>query len=267
MEETFKQLPNIKNTYDELIIFCKKYIVDLKPPGLKNNMFGRIYDYSILKNVEEVNFENKIICDLGARCGFFGLYLSTIANRVDISDYFKLWDSGLENGLNDFNKEKIFVDTISQKLNTSHKVNLSNEDITNLSYADCTYDIVLCTSVIEHLFTQSIDKNGKYNGDIKGINEIKRICKKGGYILLSTDMSNLDTSEFPNNSIDRWYSGTYWYNEKELFDRIINIDGLQLVGNYNYSFDNKYNDCISSINNLYPNFKVSPCIIILKKNL
>jgi SAM-dependent methyltransferase len=261
--KTFEEVPIVKSMFDELTLFSEKYILDLKPPGMysNNTKYGRIYDYSVLSSCTDVNFKDKVICDLGARNGFWGIYLSQIAKRVDISDYFDGWETGCENGLYNFENEEKFVKTICSRIGTSDKVNVHHQDITNITYDDNSYDIVLCTSVIEHMYTQ-VENDGKYIGDIQGMKHMERICKPGGYVLLSTDMSPLKNTELPSTSIERWYSGTYWYNEKDLFDRIINSTSLELVGEYDFSFENPHND---DMNDHQTGFTVSPVILILRK--
>ncbi len=261
LEKTFKKYPKVKEKFDELEEFCKKYILPFKHPG-NQPTFGRSYDYSVLSGADEIDFKDKVICDLGARCGYWGIYLSQVAKRVDISDYFQEWDTGLENGLYTFEDEKKWVSEISSRIGTSEKINVHHQDITNITYKDNSYDIVLCTSVIEHMYPQRQDKRGYYCGDIAGMKEIERICKPGGYVLMSTDMSPTPTKELPKTSIDRWWSGVYWYNETELFKRIINSTSLELIGPYDFSFDNPDNTCVTKHLN---QVKSSPVILMFKK--
>ena len=261
-KKTLEAYPNINKLFTDLQDFCNKFVLPVRNANIelskRKNTYGRIYDYSHLARID---FNNKIICDLGARDGFFGIYLTQFAKRVDISDYFQLWDTGLPGGLPDYITEKKAIDKICNSLNTIHKVNVENQDITNLIYKNNSYDIVLCTSVIEHIYPQSRNNKGQYNGDIKAIKEIARICKPGGYVLLSTDICQLDTSAFPNPK-SRWYGGTYWYSEKELFDRIINSTDLELVGNYDFSFNNENNDLVHKHHDLS---QCSPCVLLLRK--
>ena len=264
MKETLKN-PKIKKVYDDLKSFCMKYIIPLKPPGCTRTSYGRIYDYSVLSGTEEIDFNDKIICDLGARCGFWGIYLSQFANRVDISDYFTAWGTGEKGGLYDLKTETAMVKGICKQIGTEHKVNIHHQNITNITYSDNTYDIVLCTSVIEHMYTQHQFGKGNYVGDIKGMQEMERICKPGGYVLLSTDMSPIKNEEFPEGTIERWYSGTYWYNEHDLFLRIINSTSLELVGKHDFSFNNPHNDDV--VCHHKGGFICSPVILILRKPL
>ena len=260
-KKTFEDYPEIKEKYLEMLKFIEDNILicNFNNSVDKNKKYFRTYDYAVLSATPELNFNDKIICDLGARDGYWGIYLTQFAKRVDISDYFKCWGTGELNGLNTFEDEIIRTNKIYNNIKGNKcELNIHNQDITNITYENNTYDIVLCTSVIEHMFTQCYEHN-EYCGDIKGMKEIERICKPGGFVLISTDMSN---TEIKSNELKRWKSGTYWYNEKDLFDRIINSTSLELFGEYDFSFDNPYN---SHIDNVSYGLKVSPVILAFKK--
>ncbi len=117
------------------------------------------------------------------------------------------------------------------------------------------FDYVICTSVIEHLYPQS-----KGSGDIIGIKEIVRICKPGGIILLSTDMSKTGDLE-PT----RWVSGTFWYTEKELYERVIIPSGCELIGPVDFSFENVDNDAMHAEPKSSKGL-CSSCILALRKS-
>ena len=162
-------------------------------------------------------------------------------------------------GLNTLDDEIIRTNKIYDNIKVNKcELNIHHQDITNITYKDNSYDIVLCTSVIEHMFIQHFENN-EYCGDIKGMKEMERICKPGGFVLISTDMSN---TLIKSNELKRWMSGTYWYNEKDLFDRIINSTSLQLVGEYDFSFNNPDNDCIDNISH---DLVSSPVILSFRK--
>ena len=60
--------------------------------------------------------------------------------------------------------------------------------ITNLKFKDKTFNTVFCTEVIEHLTDKQIDK---------GLNEVKRVLKKGGHFIVSVPYNeNLENNSF-----------------------------------------------------------------------
>ena len=244
MKKTFEYYPKIKEEYDLLIKFSRKNKQHLQS-------IGRNYDFAVLSNFPGVDFNNKIVCELGGRNGHFASYLTQFSKQVYVSDYFKEWSTGERGGLPDFVTATKQWKAMS---NNPEILTCESQDITKLSYQDNMFDIVICTSVIEHLFTQG--KN--FNGDTIGIKEMVRICKPGGIILLSSDMSKTGDIE-PS----RWLGGTFWYTEKELFDRIIIPSNCSLIGPYDFSFENPDNDALGK--EKYSNGTITSCIFALKK--
>jgi 2-polyprenyl-3-methyl-5-hydroxy-6-metoxy-1,4-benzoquinol methylase len=114
-------------------------------------------------------------CDAG--CGN-GIYLKLLKDRFD-----KIRLDGF-----DFSAKIVEI----AKKNTG----LENLRLGNLEepiYGDGKFDLVLCTQVIEHLLD-----------DKKGMDELNRILKKGGYLVISTDNKNNSVTKilnFPANLI------------------------------------------------------------------
>ncbi len=214
---------------------------------------GRNYDYAVLFNTPGLDFQDKKIADLGARNGHFGPWLTGLCSQVYVSDYFEGWE-----GLPDFQLAAEQWRKLSVK---PDRLVPEIQDITKLTYEDESFDHVVCTSVIEHMFTQSQDKNGDFDGDIRGIKEMVRILRPGGFLLLSTDMSKdgvfRGDKEDPN-----WFSGTFWYTEQQLWDRIIKPSGCNVVGSTDFNFEHPDNSCLHTIKDRGP---VSPCILALQK--
>lgn len=125
---------------------------------------------------------------------------------------------------------------------------METQDMTQLTYPDNFFDIVVSTSVIEHLYNQK-----DWYGDMIAMKEMVRICKPGGIILLSTDMSKTES---------KWVSGTFYYNKEDLFKRLINHSGCELRGDYDFEFDNKDNDALTEHNGFGP---VSSVVFSLRK--
>lgn len=224
INKTLETNKNINNIYQEL----NQFAIDNKfyqiMPDNCTRIKGRRYDNAVLFN-SNVNFKNKIVCELGARDGIFSSWLTKYVDKIYVSDYFELWGKGTEYDLGSF---EYWSNIWKKSAYNPDKLIPEIQDITQLNYPNNTFDIVICTSVIEHIFPQC-----NYMGDMVAIREIVRITKPGGMILLSTDMTSSQT---------KWHSGTLYYNENDLFDRIINPSKCLLNGKYDFNFDNKDND-------------------------
>lgn len=244
--QTFTEYPNIKGTYDEITKismdnnFCRDYGDNERYPK------GRCYDNAILFN-NNVMFDNKIVCELGARDGIFGAWLTKYVEKIYISDYFEEWGKGTDH---DLGQIEYWKKVWTQVAPNPEKMIIETQNITELSYPDNFFDIVICTSVIEHIYNQC-----EWKGDMVAIKEIARICKPGGFILMSTDMTNKNSE---------WVSGTFYYNKKDLFERIINHSGCVLNGEYDFEFDNDNNDALTYHNGFGP---VSPVVFVLQKRI
>lgn len=244
INETLKQYPDIAKTYDELNTFALKnnFCELLDDGGYK--LKGRRYDNAVLFN--SVDFNEKIVCELGARDGIFSSWLTKYVDKIYTSDYFELWGKGTEYDLGSFD---YWANIWKNASYDQDKLVPEIQDITNITHLDNTFDIVICTSVIEHMITQC-----DFTGDMVGIREIVRIVKPGGTILLSTDMTS---------GKSKWHSGTFYYNEIDLFDRIINPSKCKLNGNYDFNFNNETNDAITYIDGVG---MCSPVVLSLIKN-
>lgn len=216
-EETLK-IPSFHDIFWGLV----KYAYDVKFTKFVNGeeyTKGRIYDYALIMD-SGIDFNDKMICELGARDGFFGSYLTKFAKKVHVSDYFEGWGKGTESDLGDF--IYWFKTWVNTAINP-HRLSIETQNMLNLDYPDNYFDIVISTSVIEHLKNQTID----HDGDMVAIKEMVRICKPGGIIALSTDMGTKC----------EWYSGTFYYDEEQLFKRLIDYSGCKLRGKYEFSLE------------------------------
>lgn len=242
-KRTFSDYPEIKKTYDDITQFtinnrfCKYSAQGHIYPK------GRRYDDAVLFN--RTDFNNKTVCDLGARDGIFGSWLTKYVDKVYVSDYFEHWGKGTDQ---DLGQIEHWSDLWKNIAYDKDKIVVEMQDMTALTYEDNMFDIVISTSVIEHIYNQ---KGG--NGDMIAIKEMVRVCKPGGFILLSTDLSKNE---------GKWISGTYYYSEKDLFDRLINFSECDLVGPYDFSFDNPDNNAETMHDDFGP---VSPVVFALQK--
>lgn len=200
---------------------------------------GRNYDYAVLSKLANHEFAGKVIAVLGGRNGHFGSWLTGVAARVHISDYFQGW------------KELPNFAVAQEQWKASaidpSRLTCSVEDITKLSYASETFDFVICTSVIEHMMCQ---KNG--SGDTLGIVEMSRVLKPGGMLLLSTTLGADDADCSPD---------VRCYSRQMLWDRVVTPSKCQFVGPYNFDFDHVHNDVLK----VKSYGRVSPAVFALQK--
>ena len=123
----------------------------LKPNG---NTRGRTYDYAVLYTGVVENggmFEDKIICDLGARDGIFGAWLTKYAKKVYVSDYFEEWGKGTDNDLGQIDQ---WVKLWKNYAPNPERLVCEHQDMTRLTYENNMFDITISTSVIEHIHNQ-----------------------------------------------------------------------------------------------------------------
>lgn len=238
---TFSDHPNVKNTYDSIFqhtIEKQLFKSESKRP------IGRIYDQAVLYQAVP-SWKGLSVCELGGRDGIFGSWLTGEAASVYVSDYFEEWGKGTAHDLGSFEYwSKIWKDSAVKP----ERLSCGVEDITKLSFPDASFDVVICTSVIEHLHNQC-----EWQGDMVGIRECARILKPGGYLLLSTDMTNKKS---------RWWSGTFYFNEVDLFDRVIGPSRCQLVGDYDFDMENEHN---SDARDFDPVGKIASVVFALRK--
>ena len=158
--------PEIKKTFNELYNFNIRNNFIVKNNNNIIRVRGRCYDASVLFN-SNVDFNNKIVCELGARDGIFCSWLTRYVKKIYVSDYFEEWGKGTEHDLGQID---YWTNIWKSAAPHPEKMIIGSQDITNLTYPDNFFDIVICTSVIEHMFNQK-----EWMGDMIAIREIARI--------------------------------------------------------------------------------------------
>lgn len=177
---------------------------------------GRNYDLAVLVTLAGGGdaFRNKDVLEVGGRDGLFGSFVARYAPKsVVVSDYFEEWGKGTEHDLGSFE----YWQALWRRAAGAHQSLLTArfEDATRLSFADNSFDIVVASSVIEHIYNQSRHPvSGAYCGDVVAMREMVRVCRPGGLILLSTDMIG-------GGKCARWHSGTFYYDEGALHQRLL----------------------------------------------
>jgi ubiquinone/menaquinone biosynthesis C-methylase UbiE len=116
-------------------------------------------------------------------------YLQLAAAKLG-QDSFSFLDAGCGNGIylnfmsDKYPEAKLFGFDFSDTIIPIARKNAPNTEINQgnlekLTCADASFDLILCTQVIEHLLD-----------DKKGLAELYRILKPGGYLIISTDNEN-----------------------------------------------------------------------------
>lgn len=241
--KTFEDYPHIKQTFDELTKLSVDHDFIRRHPDGGVSVKGRRYDDAVLFH-SDVDFNDKVVCELGARDGIFGAWLTKFVKKIYVSDYFEEWGKGTDHDLGQIDYWTNLWTTVAED---PSRMVVETQDMTKLTYDDNMFDIVVSTSVIEHLYNQ-----GDWDGDIRAIKEMARICKPGGIILLSTDIAKES----------KWVSGTFYYSVEDLFKRLIEPSGCVLRGEYNFDLDDPDNTAITSHNGYAP---VSSVVFSLQK--
>jgi len=199
-EKTFKDYPDIKIISDDYKKFCLE--------EAKWHKVGRWYDCSM--SLYSVDFEDKTVCELGARDSIFSSYLTKLAKEVHVSDTFIGWG--------DLGSLPYWTDLWKKFAYKPERLFCEYQDMKKLSYFDESMDVVISFSAIEHI---------PGNGDIEAAKEMARVCKPGGTIIIGTDMSRSFC----------WQGGGYFYDEKNLFKRLIYPTKCTLIGPYDFNVE------------------------------
>lgn len=243
---TLQDHPIVAEYMDKMKSFASEKKFEKVMPNGTVKLRGRIYDDAVLCATPGLDFNNKTVCELGGRDGIFGSWLTQFASKVYVSDYFEEWGKGTAHDLGSFDHWSAIWQNAAPN---PDRLICERQDITELTYPDNMFDVVVCTSVVEHIFPQK-----GHMGDMIAIREMARILKPGGFLLLSTDMTGGPKSV--------WHSGTFYYTKVDLFDRLINPSRCNLVGPYDFNFDDPRN---SEIHNVGPVPSCTSVVFALQK--
>lgn len=108
------------------------------------------------------------------------LYLKNKTNLF--TSHLKVLHIAPEPVFQKFFKSMPNLDYISVDLNSRYA--MLNMDITNITYEDCLFDVILCSHVLEHV-----------GDDRKAMRELHRVLKPGGWAILQVPfLSELETT-------------------------------------------------------------------------
>lgn len=161
------------------------------------------------------------ICDAG--CGN-GIYLNYLKNNYPFAELYGF----------DFAEKIVEIARENTGLSTIRVGNLENAP-----YKNEEFDLVLCSQVIEHLLD-----------DRRGLAELYRLLKPGGYLILSTDNKNNYISKilgwpflffsWPVRFLRRWRGDKRYFPHKdyteEEFKRLINSEAFEIEQQSTFRF-------------------------------
>jgi len=219
-EATYSQFPKVREIEDAYKKFCLE--------DAKWHKYGRSFDCAV--SLYNVDFKDKVVYELGARDSLFCSYLTKDASKVFASDVFLGWG--------DLGDLDYWTKLWKKSAINPERLTCEFQDMTSLTYADDSADIVVSFSAIEHI----------HQGDTKAIIEASRVCKPGGTIIIGTDAC----------ASHNWVRGGYFYDNASLKERLIDPSGCELIGETSFDFNNcdKHN---------IGNFQFTSCIFFLKK--
>lgn len=127
------------------------------------------YPYAIAK-ISECGKKLRI-ADIGGGRGMLSSYLTKKGHDVSVYDINFLWDNKDENGENEIIENTFFALAKKQGFHADYG------SIFNIPAFDCTFDIVTCISVVEHIPHKEF-----------AIKEMLRVLKPGGKLILTYDL-------------------------------------------------------------------------------
>lgn len=108
-------------------------------------------------------------------------------------------------------------------------VDYVNAGITELPFADASFDAVFCISVVEHM---------GHEGTIAALRELRRVARPGGRLMITTDY-------YEDAEADIWYEGSdrrfkvdwSFFDEDRLRRYLLGAEGLRMAGELDLSVD------------------------------
>lgn len=192
------------------------------------------------------------ILDCGAGRGVLQFYLSSKNYNIfsiDISHNRSKQVVKFKKFLKKFGiKFKIDPQHVHKKLNKKYKTNVifELESASELTFPDNYFDRVFCISVIEHMEDDIIAKS---------IQEMERVLKPGGLVLLTFDY---------HLSVNHDIIG---FTESDFKTKVMDQCNLEIVGNEpNYKVEN-WDQYLAQVNKCFGNVNPNTSFgVVLKKN-
>jgi SAM-dependent methyltransferase len=149
--------PNFKRHMDDYSYFC------LKRGGRKCS-----HPWEVAMAVFFAPPVGQKVLECGGRNSFYASYVTRMAAESHVIDFFQGWK--------DFGEEEVWFRLWPKAAYVPGNLICSRQDMRGLEYEDNTFDQVVSISAVEH----SPD-------DVKSLQELARVCKPGGQVVISTD--------------------------------------------------------------------------------
>lgn len=128
--------------------------------------------------------------------------------------------NGYEVNCTDFNLPEKQPFELHQQYNVTEKISYQKEDITNISFEDHSFDIVVFKSVIGAL-------NDK-NKQIKAIQELHRILKPGGQLLFAENLEGSFLHKFARKRFTNWGNRWRYISTKEINEFLTDFSKFEM---------------------------------------
>lgn len=232
IEETLAERPDVLATM-ELYEEWLRDEVAWRPWGPDGPVHvGRSYDAAIA--LVSVDFASVDVLEIGARASFLSPFVTDVARSVFVTDLFGASHPQLGT-LNDW--EYLWTKAARRP----DRLRCGIVDMQWTWSESELYDVILNISAIEHVTNP--------DGDTQAMIEMARLCRSGGFIVVGTDVS------------DRFRRvGGYYYDERALYERLIEPSGCELYGPMDLSWEAADKSTHKS-----GKFEKSCCIFILRK--
>jgi len=174
----------------------------------------RYFEFDFVNS--NLNFENKqAILDISSPY-LFGFYM---CKNKDVSYTY----------INPDKRDLNNVQSLADKLDFRGNYNTACVDARSLTYAECTFDVVLSISVIEHV----------HNGDDSSVmKELWRVLKPGGELILTFPVKGVYEEEFRDDDIykldgvkrEKGYFFQRIYDEENIIKRLLSsISDFEII--------------------------------------
>lgn len=179
--------PVCRNEVERFLPLSQDYINKLESSGFRYK----------LTEFETLNFQSFTCphCEASDRERLFSLYLNKLIENTQIGKELAVFDFAPSNAFDNFIKwNKSFKHKpVDFLLNQYDEI----ADITNLKYEDNSFDITICSHVLDHVAD-----------DNKALSELYRVTKKGGIAILMSPICLALREDYENHQVDtpemRW---------------------------------------------------------------
>ena len=187
----------------------------------------KIWEYGkLLASISD--FRGLRVLDAGPGDSTFCLYLKSLGADVVTIDYPQPFAPDKEGF-----REKCFCSNVAVHFGS----------MTNMPYKDNTFDLLTCTSTIEHLDTNQkwkpIPHDEFIEATFRTLAEMCRIIRPGGYLYITSDAYDPERQKTDNWNLSFMYNGVgaayNIYEIGKIFVDTIEKAGLTFVNGHNYN--------------------------------